>query len=230
MTPAERIALLERAYGELSDQDKAVLSYPVFHHHNWNTKLTFRGLTPSLDYKRIEYALSVSNDTQDVATILGELRVLARDQRKLHEVRKLGYLIDLPILAMLKSLDLTPSHLIERIRDLRSFPMSPGQTSINFNGQSMTPNIVDGRITGSLTLSGAKEAFVAWENGGVRAYDYKTPLILKTSLVGKAMREVIDHPWLEGLTIRKASGNTILTLKANEKAVPAGAFDVLGMA
>lgn len=224
MLPTERQRLLADAYAHLSEKDKSSLPYPQFHSVNSGFKFTCRGLNAYMEHKRIELSISAHKDvTRDYIT--RNMQTMAQEQRQLEVVYNNGFLIDLPIKAMLDSQGLTTCHLVEMIRDMKQQPNSKDQTTILIGNVSYIPNIYCGTISGVMTLSDSP--LVLWNSGRVQAENMRLPTTMQQSLIGKTVREIIDHTCFEGLTIRKANGFNTLHLTVNERPIPAGANAVL---
>lgn len=221
---AQRVQKLERIFGLLSDADKAALRYPLFQSTVQGAHLTFRGLTPGIEIKRIEENIQVH--VIEEAETLRILRQAAQEQRRFQKIYDQGLLIDLPILAMTKAADMTTSELVEKIRNLRDHPPSTGQKAMWIGETSVELSITNGVITGMIVLG--TDPFTRWTTKSVKVDATRLPKSVQAGLAGRPMRDIIDHPWIEGLTIRRASGDNVLTLHAVEGPVPAGAHDVLG--
>ena len=82
-------------------------------------------------------------------------------------------------------------------------------------------NMKDGELTGPVTLKRGKEG-VRLHKGRINAKAVRgLPDTMKNALPGMRMRDVIDHPWLEGLVIQSMTINSIgLNLRPKPMSLP----------
>lgn len=79
-------------------------------------------------------------------------------------------------------------------------------------------NMKNGELVGPVTLGKG----VRFQKGRVHAKAIKTlPQTMMTSLPGRRVRDIIDHPWLEGLIVRSATINSMgLNLRPEPVSLP----------
>jgi hypothetical protein len=123
---------------------------------------------------------------------------------RLEAMRTAEPVMDMPLRRMLADHGRTAADLLEaaRLHGLRPRKQDLCTASkFSYEGMSLALTIRDGRIQSEMGLAPG----VVWKRGSVVAYDTMVPDTVRTALKGRRMRDVVDHPWLEGLVAVSAS-------------------------
>ncbi len=186
-------------------------------------KATWRGVGNDLSEGRqihhIEHELN-----QGAEVLAKKLMSLAtRDRRLRLLAANTGVTLDAPLEAFLRSVGRTPGEFIDAARahgfcKPRESRHDPAPAPMEFSGRAISATFTDGLVSSRFQLGEG----VSWSKGCITARDLVLPDSVVSSIRGRPLREVVDHPWLEGLVASSAvqtagrSGHcvTIMTRRA----------------
>lgn len=115
---------------------------------------------------------------------------------------------DRPLAAMLRDVNATCGELHEAAkahgfaRSRKLSELAPGPMA--FKGKTLSIKFRDGDMISKFELA----ENVTWNNGNLKIIGVDFPAALIISCRGRKLREVVDHPWLDGLVITHANAVT----------------------
>lgn len=171
----------------------------------WRVDMKWQGLGNGLRKGRTLTTYSnVEGDWKDLAATLS--RAIAR-QRRLRSLVDRGITMEAALLHKLRSIAADIGEFVEKIveadlADMKEYAKYgiPCQT---IDGHKIRVGIVNGHIRGAFSLTDA----VSWKQGSVVITGMTLPDTVRAACKGQAVRQVVDHPWLEGYAISSVCQN-----------------------
>lgn len=175
----------------------------------WRVDMEWRGLGKGLrEGKTLTNYSNIDGDWKGLAATLD--RAIAR-QRRLRRLVDRGITMEAALFRKLRSIGADIGDFVEKVvkadlADMKA-PRRYGFPCQTIDGHKIHVGIVDGHIRGAFSLTDA----VSWKQGSVVITGMTLPDTVRTACKGQAVRQVVDHPWLEGYTVSSVcqSGETV---------------------
>ena len=129
--------------------------------------------------------------------LVRRIDTLAKAQRAIDRVFANGITIERPLLLKLRHHGIDLGTFVQRHLDWHaaSRPDGPGLNPIRVDNESIQSAMLRGHISGSFRLSDT----VTWAKGTISVKGLSAlPQTLITAAGGMPVRNVVDHPWLDG--------------------------------
>lgn len=186
-------------------------------------KLTWLGYGNDLEYGR-QYEMILVNASQiNMHTHASQIldRLNKRDAKR-EQLREAGLQPDRPLAGLLRDAGKTTEDLFEAAKahgfaGSRKWHMS-GPGPMVFAGRKLSLKFRDGKIVSTFSLSDK----VSWGRGTLKLESLVLPEALIMQARGKLLRQLVDHPWLDGLQVTHAAiaknreGNQIVSFMTKE--------------
>ena len=140
------------------------------------------------------------------AKLLGLAR---RDARLRDLTGTVGIRLDPPLDAFLRSVGRTAGDLVAAARRHgycrpRMSRHDPAPAPMEFEGRTLSLTFTDGLVSSRFQLGYG----VTWSKGCLTARGLVLPQSVISSIGGRPLREIVDHPWLDGLVAGSATQTT----------------------
>ena len=148
--------------------------------------------------------------------ILATLQYLATRDIRREKLAPNGLILDAPLRALLQAENKTEDELCEAAKAKNWGISDKGEKSpgpIVIGDHKVAVSLIDGKISSGFKLNNQ----VSWSKGCVTVTNASVPKSLAMGYKGRPVRDIIDHPWLNDLTItnitasnKKGGGNTLV--------------------
>lgn len=132
------------------------------------------------------------------------IRGIVDRRRRLTVLTPADYVLDIPLRTILAEAGCDADDLLDAARG-HGFKAGKGelrtQAGFRHAGVDMSLTVREGRIQAEITLA----AGVVWKRGSLVIRNMTLPDTLRQAARGRRLRDLVDHPWLEGLTAASAS-------------------------
>ncbi|MEG4930214.1 hypothetical protein QUA99_25300 [Microcoleus sp. F10-B2] len=176
---------------------------------HFSVELAWEGFGNDLEFGRQHEAINIFATAEDIYEVARKLLARTNQRDAAREARRTrGLRPDRPLAAMLRDMNATCEELHQAAKahgfvgrrawqELTPSPMV-------FNGQTLSVKFRNGDVISKFKLA----ENVTWNDGNLKIVGVDLPDSLISSSKGRKLREVVDHPWLDGLVITHANAIT----------------------
>lgn len=172
----------------------------------FSVEFSWDGFGNDLEFGRQYEANDVYAKPEEIYEVARKLLARMNQRDTAREARrKRGLRPDRPLAAMLRDMNSTCEELYHAAK-LHGFADSrkwqePTPDPMDFNGKSLSIKFRNGDMLSKFKLS----ENVTWNDGNLKIVGIDLPDALIANCKGRKLREIVDHPWLDGLLITHAN-------------------------